>query len=119
MSSNHSESGHVPPTPREAQFVAIQQSPEFQDLRRRYRGWVLPVAAASLVWYFAYVVLAAYAHDFMSQKLVGNVNVGLVMGLLQFVTTFGVTALYIRHADKELDPASSRIREEMERGDPR
>jgi uncharacterized membrane protein (DUF485 family) len=116
VSSTHNEGGHVPPTPSEAQYVAVQQSPEFQDLRRRYRGWVLPVAGASLLWYFAYVVLVAYAHDFMSYKVVGNINVGLIMGLLQFVTTFGVTALYVRYADKVLDPASARIREEMEGG---
>jgi uncharacterized membrane protein (DUF485 family) len=96
--------------------MAVQESPEFQDLRRRYRGWVLPVAAASLIWYFAYVFLAAYAHDFMSQKVIGNINVGLILGLAQFVTTFGVTALYIRHAGKVFDPASSRIRDEMEEG---
>jgi uncharacterized membrane protein (DUF485 family) len=113
----HNEGGHV--SPSEARYVAVQQSTEFQDLRRSYRGWVLPVAGASLLWYFGYVVLAAYAHDFMSHKVLGNINVGLIMGLLQFVTTFGVTALYIRYADKVLDPASSRIREEMEGGSPR
>jgi uncharacterized membrane protein (DUF485 family) len=96
--------------------VAVQESPEFQDLRRRYRGWVLPVTVVSLLWYFAYVLLAAYASGFMGQKLVGNITVGLVMGLLQFVTTFGVTAAYIRHADKVLDPASARIRDEWEAG---
>jgi uncharacterized membrane protein (DUF485 family) len=115
MSANE-EGGHVPPSPSEAQFVAVQQSPEFQDLRRRYRGWVLPVAVVSLVWYFLYVILAAYAEDFMSQKVVGNINVGLVMGLLQFVTTFAVTALYIRWADRVLDPATARIRDEIEGG---
>jgi uncharacterized membrane protein (DUF485 family) len=110
----HHEGGHVPSTPSEARYVAVQSSPEFQDLRRRYRGWVLPVTAGALVWYFVYVALAAYATDFMSQKVIGNINVGLIMGLLQFVTTFGITALYIRYAEKVLDPASSRIREEME-----
>ncbi|MDQ5841368.1 MAG: DUF485 domain-containing protein [Chloroflexota bacterium] len=110
------EGGHVPSIPSEAHYVAVQQSPEFQELRRNYRGWVLPVAAASLIWYFAYVILAAYAQDFMSKKVVGNINVALIMGLLQFVTTFGVTALYIRHAGKVLDPASARIRDEMEEG---
>jgi len=114
--STHPEGGHQPLTPSEAHYVAVQASPEFQDLRRRYRGWVLPVAAGSLIWYFAYVILAAYASDFMSQKVVGNINVALILGLLQFVTTFGVTALYIRHADKVLDPASKLIREEMEEG---
>lgn len=114
--STHNEGDHVSATPSEAHYVAVQQSPEFQDLRRRFRGWVLPVAAASLIWYFAYVLLVAYAHDFMSQKVIGNINVGLILGLLQFVSTFGVTALYIRHAGKVFDPASSRIREEMEGG---
>jgi len=113
--STHEE-GPVPLTPSEAHYVTVQQSPEFQELRRNYRGWVLPVAAASLIWYFAYVILAAYAHDFMSHKVVGNINVALILGLLQFVTTFGVTALYIHHAGKVLDPASARIRDEMEGG---
>lgn len=116
--STQNEGGHVPVTTSEAQYVAIQASPEFQDLRRRYRGWVIPVAAGSLIWYFAYVLLAAYAHDFMSKKVVGNINVALILGLLQFVTTFGVTALYIRHADKVLDPATKLIRERMEEGGP-
>lgn len=116
--TTQNEGGHVPLTTSEAQYVAIQQSSEFQDLRRRYRGWVIPVAAGSLIWYFAYVLLAAYAHDFMSQKIVGNINVALILGLLQFVTTFGVTALYIRHADKVLDPATKLIREQMEEGGP-
>ena len=116
MSSTHSPGGNARYTPTEAQYVAVLETREFQDLRKRYRGWVLPVTAGALLWYFAYVVLAAYARDFMSQKLVGNINVGLVMGLLQFVTTFAITGLYIRYADRVLDPASSRIRDRMERG---
>ncbi len=103
-------------TPVEARYVAAQEAPEFQDLRRRYRRFVLPVAAASLAWYFFYVLLTTYAPDFMSNKLVGNINVGLVMGLLQFVTTFAVTGLYVRYADNNLDPASERIRREFEEG---
>lgn len=99
---------------REAGYLAMQESAEFQDLRKRYRGWVLPVAAAALAWYFVYVALAAYAADFMGQRLFGNINVGLLMGLGQFASTFLVTALYIRHADKSLDPAAQRLRERFE-----
>ena len=117
MSTAEHERGPGTYTATETQYVAMQDSPEFQDLRRRYRGWVLPVAAAALVWYFAYVALAADAPDFKGRKLAGNINVGLVMGLLQFVSTFVVTALYIRHADKVLDPVSARIRQQFEGGD--
>jgi uncharacterized membrane protein (DUF485 family) len=114
--SAYDEDANARPTSHEAVFLAAQRTPEFQDLRRRYRGWVIPVTIVSLLWYFLYVLLAAYAPGFMGQKVAGNINVGLIMGLLQFVSTFGVTALYIRFADKVLDPATARIREEIEGG---
>ncbi len=116
MSTAEHDRGRETYTRVEEEYAAMQESADFQDLRRRYRGWVLPVAAGSLVWYFAYVLLTTYAPGFMSEKLVGNINVGLVAGLLQFVSTFAVTALYIRHADKVLDPASARLREQFEGG---
>ena len=114
MSTAEPDKGRATYTPLEDKYLVMQESAEFQDLRKRYRGWVIPVTIGALVWYFAYVGLAAYAPGFMGQKLVGNINVGLVAGLLQFVSTFLVTALYIRHADKVLDPVSARLREQFE-----
>ena len=64
-----------------------------------------------------YVLLADYAHDFMSHKLWGNITVGLVMGLLQFVSTFAITTFYVRYANKNLDPGAKRIRESIEGAD--
>lgn len=116
-SSRRDEGGRATYTPTEAKYLAAQEADDFQELRKRYRGWVLPVAAGALIWYFLYVALAAYAPDFMGRPVFGNINVGLIAGLLQFVTTFGITALYIRFADRTLDPVSSRIREEFERGE--
>ena len=116
MSSKGDQAGHIPPpTPLEAKYLAVQKSAEFQDLRRRYRGWIFPVTIAALLWYLAYVLVAAYAPSFMAQPLWGNINLGLVLGLLQFVTTFGITALYVSYAGKVLDPASLLIREKMEK----
>jgi uncharacterized membrane protein (DUF485 family) len=102
------------PTPFEQRYIDVQKSPEFQDLRRRYRGFVLPVTGLSVLWYFLYVGLAAYATDFMGTKLFGNINIGLVLGLLQFVTTFAVTSVYVRYAGRVLDPRSEAIRDTME-----
>ncbi len=116
MSTTEHDRGAPAYTAEESRYVTMQDSPEFQELRKRYRGWVLPVTAAALAWYFLYVLLAAYAPDFMGNKLVGNINVGLVMGLLQFASTFLVTALYIRHADKSLDPARVTLLETFDRG---
>lgn len=114
MSSIQSERGLAAYTPYEAKYLAAQESAEFQELRRRYRSWVLPVVTGALIWYFLYVALAAYAPGFMARPVLGNINVGLVAGLLQFVTTFGITALYVRFANRVLDPVSSRLRDEFE-----
>lgn len=117
MSSTYDDRGTETYSPEQTKYLAAQESADFQELRRRYRGWVLPVTAAALVWYFLYVGLAAYAPDFMARSVFGNINVGLIAGLLQFATTFGITALYIRFADKVLDPISTRLYDDFTRGE--
>ena len=97
-------------------FTEVQQTEQFKELRKRHRSFVFPMAVFFLLWYFAYVLLADYAHEFMATPVWGNINIGIILGLLQFVSTFLVTALYIRHADKELDPVSARLREQFEAG---
>ena len=63
-------------------FKEVQSTPRFQELRKRHRSFVFPMAIAFLLWYFAYVLLADYAVEFMSTKVWGNINIGLLMGLL-------------------------------------
>lgn len=92
----------------------MQESPEFQELRSRLRRFVFPVTAFFLAWYGLYVLLATYAHDFMATKVWGNINLGMILGLAQFVTTFAITAIYVKFAGRELDPRSAAIREELE-----
>lgn len=96
------------------QFVDMQASPEFQELRSRLRRFVFPMTAFFLVWYATYVLLGAFAHDFMSIRVFGYVNVGLLIGLGQFLTTFLITGIYVRFANRELDPRAAAIRAEME-----
>jgi uncharacterized membrane protein (DUF485 family) len=101
---------------RAARYLEVQNSQEFAALRKKFRGFVFPMTGAFLAWYFLYVVLATYATDFMSQHVVGNITIGLILGLLQFVTTFAITMYYARWADRELDPAAEKLAEHMERG---
>ncbi len=100
-------------------YEEVQQSAEFTELKRRFRRFVFPMTALFLAWYFLYVLLAAYATDFMATKVVGNINVGLVFGLLQFVSTFAITMLYARWADREFDPTAERLRDHIEAGEVR
>jgi len=95
-------------------YLATRASPEFAELRARLRRFVFPMTAFFLVWYGIYVVLGAFAHDFMTTQVWGNVNVGLLIGLGQFLTTFVITGLYVRFANRELDPRATAIRERLE-----
>lgn len=91
-------------------FAAIHASPAFTALRGRFRRFVFGMSALFFVWYMTYVLLAAYARDFMSVRLFGSVTVGLVLGLLQFATTIAITALYLRWARTRIDPDVAVIR---------
>jgi uncharacterized membrane protein (DUF485 family) len=98
----------APPEP--SVYASIQASPEFAGLRRTLRGFVFPMTAAFFLWYALYVILSAYARDFMGTKVVGSINVALIFGLLQFVTTFLIAWAYSRFASRRLDPIADAIR---------
>ncbi|KRE72800.1 DUF485 domain-containing protein [Arthrobacter sp. Soil762] len=95
-------------------FKKVQSTKRFQELRKRHRSFVFPMAVAFLLWYFAYVLLADYAAEFMSIKVWGNINIGLLMGLLQFVSTFAITGWYVSYSNRKLDPIAAEIRHEIE-----
>lgn len=94
----------------EPDYVAVAESREFAELRSTFLRFVLPVSAMFLAWYLGYVVLAAWFPRFMSIPVAGAVNVGLLLGLAQFVVTLVITALYVRFAAEHLDPRTEEIR---------
>jgi uncharacterized membrane protein (DUF485 family) len=97
-------------------WATAHTSVEFATLRHRFRSFAFPVTLFFLAWYFLYVLLAAFAPHYMAIKVVGNVNIGLIFGLLQFVSTFAITTVYVRFASRNLDPLGSQIRERVEGG---
>lgn len=102
------------PSPTPEQFQAVQKSEEFGRLRSSFRSFAIPMTIAFLVWYFAYVLLSTYAEGLMSTPVLGNLNLGLLLGISQFLMTFLITWLYIRHANRNLDPIAEKLRDELE-----
>ncbi|MGW8484498.1 DUF485 domain-containing protein [Microbacterium sp. NPDC055903] len=95
-------------------YIQVEQSSEFQGLKRSQRSFVFPLAVLFLLWYFGYVLLAAFAPEFMGQRVAGDITVGLLLGLGQFVSTFAITMGYVAFANRRLDPVASHIREDLE-----
>ncbi len=101
-SSAHQRPGHTV-------FRDLAATDDFKQLRSAYRSFAIPWTIAFLAWYLLYVILSIWATDFMSIRVIGNINVALVLGLLQFASTFLIAWLYSRYAAKRLDPPARRL----------
>jgi uncharacterized membrane protein (DUF485 family) len=108
------ESAAGPPKIPADQIAAVAASEEFGALRKALRSFAFPATVAFLAWYLLYVLLSAFARDFMGTKLAGNINVAFVFGILQFVSTFGIAIAYSRYAEKKIDPLADKLRAQLE-----
>src|SRR5512133_143574 len=89
-------------------WEAIEASPEFQELVRKRRSFVVPGTIFFLSWYMGFIVLAAYAEDFMSERIYQGLTVGYCLALTQFVMVLVLGIMYLRRADRVYDPLAAK-----------
>jgi uncharacterized membrane protein (DUF485 family) len=90
-------------------WEAIERSPEFQELIKRRRSFVLPATIFFLSYYMAFILLAGYAEDFMASSVYEGLTVGYCLALTQFLMVFVLGILYLRKADRVYDPLAQRV----------
>ena len=96
----------------EIDWQAVERSPEFQELVKKKRSFVIPATLFFLAWYFGFIVLAGYAPDFMGREfLTDGLTVGYVLALSQFVMTWVLGWMYLHRADRTFDPLAERARQ--------
>ena len=95
----------------------IEESPEFQELVRKRRSFVLPATIFFLSAYMGFILLAGYAPDFMGSSVYEGLTVGYCLALTQFVMVFALGLMYLRRADRDYDPLAQRVIEMAERGE--
>jgi uncharacterized membrane protein (DUF485 family) len=87
---------------------------EFERLRAERRSKILPVASAVIGFYLLNALLANAAGGLMKVRLVGHLNLGLALALLQCATTLLVCRWYARYARTTLDPLAESVRAGLE-----
>jgi uncharacterized membrane protein (DUF485 family) len=96
----------------EIDWVAAERSPEFRELIKRKKAFVLPATIFFLAWYFGFIILAGYAPDFMGEEIIfDGFTIGYLLALTQFVMTWVLGAMYLRRSDREFDPLARRAAE--------
>ena len=89
----------------------VERSPEFRELMKRKRAFVVPATIFFLSWYFGFIVLTGYAPDFMGREFITDgLTVGYVFALSQFVMTWVFGWMYVRRANRTWDPLAERVR---------
>jgi uncharacterized membrane protein (DUF485 family) len=90
-------------------WEAIERSPEFQQLVKRRRSFVLPATIFYLSYYMAFILLCGYAEDFMASSVYEGLTVGYCLALTQFVMVLVLGIMYLRKSDREYDPLAQRV----------
>jgi uncharacterized membrane protein (DUF485 family) len=95
----------------------IERSPEFQELVRKRRSFVLPATIFFLAYYMGFILLTGYAPDFMASSVYEGLTVGYCLALTQFVMVFVLGIWYLRKSDREYDPLAHEVVEMAEGGE--
>jgi uncharacterized membrane protein (DUF485 family) len=89
-------------------WEAIEREPEFQELVRARRSFVIPGTIFYLSWYMGFIVLCAVAPDFMGERVYQGLTVGYVLALTQFLMVVVLGLWYLRKSEREFDPLAER-----------
>jgi uncharacterized membrane protein (DUF485 family) len=112
MASTESPFAAGPDHHPEIDWEAAERSPEFRELIKRKRAFVVPATVFFLAWYFGFIILAGYAPDFMGEEFITDgMTVGYALALTQFLMTWGLGWWYLRKSDREFDPLAQRAAE--------
>ena len=99
----------------DARLAGVHNDPEFQELvatRSRF-AWLLSAAMAAI--YFGFVLLVAFAPQWLGQPLAGGVTtIGIPIGLGVIVSAFILTGIYVRRANSHFDAMIERIKARAE-----
>jgi uncharacterized membrane protein (DUF485 family) len=95
----------------------IERSPEFQELVRKRRSFVVPATIFFLAYYMGFILLTGYAHEFMAESVYEGLTVGYCLALTQFLMVFVLGIMYLRRADRDYDPLAKKVVDMAENGE--
>ncbi len=93
----------VPTAPRDSAYIRL--------VRERNR-FTVAMTITFLVLYLLLPILAGYARDALSAKVMGNITLGYVLAFLEFVMGWVLAAVYVRRA-RQFDRLAEQARAEV------
>jgi uncharacterized membrane protein (DUF485 family) len=87
----------------------IENDPNYQKLvsERKSLGWTL--AIITLVMYYGYIAIVAFAPSLIAVPLFGSITVGIVLGVAIILASILLTGIYVMRANAEYDELTNAI----------
>lgn len=87
----------------------IESDPNYQTLvsERKSFGWTL--AAITLIAYYGFIGVVAFAPGIIATKVAGNITIGIILGLILILGSILLTGIYVARANSRYDDLTSAI----------
>jgi uncharacterized membrane protein (DUF485 family) len=91
-------------------LLDIEADPDFQKLVRSRQRFSLILTALTLLIYFGFILLIAFAPGWLGQSLSGGVTtIGIPLGVGVIVAAFVLTGLYVARANTTYDALTEQL----------
>ena len=104
-----------PATGQSVDWLAIERSPEFQELVQTRRRFLAPLTIVFLVGSIGYLLMMAFVPDVMSWQIVDGLPFAWVAAVSQVLLTWVLCWAYLRKADRDFEPLEQRAAAVAER----
>ncbi len=87
----------------------IEADPNYQKLvsERKTLGWTL--AIITLVLYYGYIAIVAFAPSVIAEKVSGDITIGIIMGVALILLSILLTGIYVMRATGTYDDLTNAI----------
>jgi len=96
--------------------LQLLEDPEFKDLVSRKNRISIQLTAVTLIIYYGFIYLIAFKRDLFGAKAVGNVTVGILLGIGVILACWLLTGVYVRWANRNYDSMVARLQEKARHG---
>ena len=97
-------------------LARIENDPNYLKLvsERKSLGWTLTII--TLVMYYGYIAIVAFAPSLIALPLAGSITLGIVLGVALILASILLTGVYVLRANSEYDDLTSAIVNASKRG---
>ncbi|MBN67184.1 MAG: hypothetical protein CMM94_06440 [Rickettsiales bacterium] len=90
----------------------LTSSPEYKELVSKRSKLIWPLLSLTIIAYMGFILIIAFSPESLGKPVGdGVISIGLVLGLALIFFIFAITYVYVRKANREIEPLIRRIHE--------